>query len=116
MLERLPELEREFDDVEARLADPELLADQPRYQEVARRYSELEQLVSRARELRQRTEDLETAKEMLSGLDGDDREVMRTEVTEAEADIDRLEDELRLLLLPKDPNVGKNVIVEIRGA
>jgi peptide chain release factor 1 len=116
MLERLPELEREFDDVEARLADPELLADQPRYQEVARRYSELEQLVSRARELRQRTEDLETAKEMLSGLDGDDREVMRTEVSEAEADIERLEDELRLLLLPKDPNVGKNVIVEIRGA
>ena len=45
MLERLPELEREFDDVEARLADPELLADQPRYQEVAKRYSELEQLV-----------------------------------------------------------------------
>jgi peptide chain release factor 1 len=116
MLERLPELEREFDDVEARLADPELLGDQPRYQEVARRYSELEQLVSRARELRQRTEDLETAKEMLSGLDGDDREVMRTEVSEAEADIERLEDELRLLLLPKDPNVGKNVIVEIRGA
>jgi peptide chain release factor 1 len=116
MLERLPELEREFDDVEARLADPELLADQPRNQEVARRYSELEQLVSRARELRQRTEDLETAKEMLSGLDGDDREVMRTEVSEAEADIERLEDELRLLLLPKDPNVGKNVIVEIRGA
>jgi peptide chain release factor 1 len=116
MLERLPELEREFDDVEARLADPELLADQPRYQEVARRYSELEQLVSRARELRQRTEDLETAKEMLSGLDGDDREVMRAEVSEAEADIERLEGELRLLLLPKDPNVGKNVIVEIRGA
>jgi peptide chain release factor 1 len=116
MLERLPELEREFDDVEARLADPELLADQQRYQEVAKRYSELEQLVSRARELRQRTEDLETAKEMLSGLDGDDREVMRTEVSEAETDIERLEDELRLLLLPKDPNVGKNVIVEIRGA
>ena len=68
------------------------------------------------RELRQRTEDLETAKEMLSELDGDDREVMRAEVAEAEADIARLEDELELLLLPKDPNDGKNVIVEIRGA
>jgi peptide chain release factor 1 len=53
---------------------------------------------------------------MLTDLDGDDREEMRTEVTEAEADIARLEAELRLLLLPKDPNEGKNVIVEIRGA
>ncbi len=116
VLERLRDLEREFDDVEARLADPELIADQLRYQEATKRYRELEALVRRSRELRQRTDDLETAKEMLSGLDGDDREVMRTEVAEAEADIERLEDELRVLLLPKDPNEGKNVIVEIRGA
>ena len=116
MLERLGDLEREFDDVEARMADPELIADQSRYQDVTRRYRELEALVTRFRELRQRTDDLDTAKEMLSDLDGDDREVMRTEVSEAEADIERLEVELKLLLLPKDPNEGKNVIVEIRGA
>ena len=116
MLDRLRDLEREFDDVEARLADPALLADQERYQEVTRRYRELEAIVVPARELRQRTDDLETAKEMLTGLDGDDREVMRAEVSEAEADIARLEEQLKLLLLPADPNDGKNVIVEIRGA
>jgi peptide chain release factor 1 len=116
MLDRLRELEREFDDVEARLADPQLIADQSRYQEVTRRFRELEQLVTRYRELRQRTDDLETAKEMLSGLDGEDREVMREEVSSAEVDIARLEDELKVLLLPADPNDGKNVIVEIRGA
>jgi peptide chain release factor 1 len=116
MLDRLADLEREFDEVEARLADPELIADQARYQEVTKRYRELEALVTRSRELRQRTEDLETAKEMLSELDGDDRELMRGEAVEAEADIERLEGELRILLLPKDPNEGKNVIVEIRGA
>ncbi len=116
MLERLRDLEREFDEVEARLADPQLIADQARYQEVTKRYRELEALVTRSRELRQRTEDLETAKEMLSDLDGDDREVMRAEVSGAEADIERLEAELKLLLLPKDPNDGKNVIIEIRGA
>jgi peptide chain release factor 1 len=116
VLERLGDLEREFDEVEARMADPELIADQSRYQDVTRRYRELEALVVRFRELRQRTDDLDTAKEMLSDLDGDDREVMRTEVSEAEADIERLEIELKLLLLPKDPNEGKNVIVEIRGA
>src|SRR3546814_836838 len=98
------------------MADPELIADQSRYQDVTRRYRELEQLVTRSRELRQRTDDLETAKEMLTDLDGDDREVMRLEVSEAEADIERLEAELKILLLPKDPNDGKNVIVEVRGA
>ncbi|MEO7428790.1 MAG: peptide chain release factor 1 [Acidimicrobiales bacterium] len=116
MLDRLLDLEREFDEVEARLADPQLIADQGRYQEVTRRYRELEAIVVPARELRQRTDDLETAKEMLSGLDGDDREVMRVEVSEAETDIERLEAQLKLLLLPSDPNDGKNVIVEIRGA
>lgn len=116
MLERLSDLEREFDEVELRMGDPELIADQRRYQEVTKRYRELEALVTRARELRQRTDDLETAKGMLSELDGDDRELMRTEASEAEADITRLEEELKVLLLPKDPNEGKNVIVEIRGA
>ncbi len=98
------------------MADPELIADQSRYQDVTRRYRELEAIVMPARELRQRTDDLATAKEMLSGLEGDDREVMRAEASEAEADIERLEAQLKLLLLPADPNDGKNVIVEIRGA
>jgi peptide chain release factor 1 len=116
MLERLGDLEREFDEVEARLADPDLLADQARYQDVARRYRELEAIVTVARTLRDRTGDLETAKELLTDVEGEDRESMRGEVTEAEADIARLEEELRLLLLPRDPNDDKNVIVEIRGA
>ena len=116
MLERLEELEREFAEVEARLADPELLADQARYQDVARRYRELEAIVEHSRRLRQRTDDLETAKELLTELEGDDREEMREEAAQAEADIERLERELKVLLLPPDPNAGKNVIVEIRGA
>ena len=103
-------------ELEARLGDPDLINDQPRYQEAVKRYSELTPIVGAYRRLRQRTEDLETAKEMLSGLDGDDREVMRVEATEADADIERLQAELRMLLLPKDPNEGRNVIVEIRGA
>jgi peptide chain release factor 1 len=116
MLDRLRDLEREHQDLEARLGDPALIADQSRYQDVARRYSELGPIVEAAQQLQARTGDLEAAKEMLSGLDGDEREEMRAEVTGAEADIERLEAELKVLLLPKDPNDGKNVIVEIRGA
>jgi peptide chain release factor 1 len=116
MLERLAELEREFADVEARLADPDVFSDQARYTALARRHKELDAIVSRTRELRGRHDDLELAKQMLTESSGDDREFARTEVDHAQTDIDRLEDELRTLLLPKDPNDGRNVIVEIRGA
>jgi len=116
VLERLRDLEREFLEVEARLADPALIADQPRYQQVAKRYRELEPIVTRARALWQRQEDLETAREMLSDASGDERELLRTELAEAEADSERLTGELRVLMLPKDPNDERNVIVEIRGA
>jgi peptide chain release factor 1 len=116
VLERLAELDREFLDAEARLGDPDLIADQPRYQEVARRYRELEPIVARARELRTRRDDLATAREMMTEAAGAEREMLRAEVDEAEAAIVRLTDELRLLLLPRDPNDERNVIVEIRGA
>src|SRR5688572_33194014 len=98
MFDRLRDLEREPQGLEARLGDPELLADQARYQEVARRYSELSPIVEASHQLRTRTGDLETAKEMLTELDGDDREEMRAEVVAAEDDIARLEAQLKLLL------------------
>jgi peptide chain release factor 1 len=116
MLDRLQGLEKEFGDVEARLADPEVFADQSRYTDLARRHKELEAIVSRARELRTRTDDLEYAKQLLTDSSGDEREMARDEIEAASADVDRLEEELRLLLLPKDPNDDRNVIVEIRGA
>jgi peptide chain release factor 1 len=116
VLERLRELEREYDDVEARLADPALIADQPRYQQVTKRYRELEPLVARSRELRARQDDLETAREMLRDASAEEREMLRAEIDGAEAAITRLTDEIRVLLLPRDPNDERNVIVEIRGA
>jgi len=116
MLERLEGLEREFVEIEARLADPDVFADQTRYAELARRHKELDAIVSRARVLRSRTADLELGKQMLSESVGDDREFARSEVEQAAIDIERLEGELGVLLLPRDPNDDRNVIVEIRGA
>src|SRR4051794_6124494 len=83
---------------------------------ISRRRKELEPIVERTAELRRAREDLPTAREMLSELSGDDREQMRAEVDELEARIDVLEEELKVLLLPRDPNDTRNVIVEIRGA
>lgn len=116
MLERLDGLEQEYADVEARLADPTLVADQRRYAEAAKRYKELEAIVKCGRSLRTARDDLVTAKEMYTDTSGEDRDVIKAEIDQAEADIERLEEELRLLLLPRDPNEGRNVIVEIRGA
>ncbi len=116
MLARLSDLEREFADVEARLADPEVFADQARYTDLARRHKELDAIVSRARQHRQRREDLDLAKVMLSESSGEDREFARREAEEAESDVARLEAELKVLLLPVDPNANRNVIIEIRGA
>ncbi len=116
MLERLADLEREFDDVEARLADPDVFSDQAGYTRLARRHKELAAIVAVGRRLRQRTDDLGAAKEMLVDSSGGERDEMRTEMEEAEADIERLTAELQLLLLPTDVNADRNVIVEIRGA
>ncbi len=117
MLERLEGLEHEFASIEVRLADPAVLSDQNRLREVSRRHKELTPIVECVRRYRARVGDLAAAKEMFADTDiGDDREEMRAEVTAAERDIDAIEAELKLLLLPKDPNEGKNVIVEIRGA
>ena len=116
MIERLDALEAEFADVEARMADPTTIADQSRYRDLARRHKELDAIVTRARELRGRSGDAATAREMVTELSGDDREMIREELVEAEADVARLTAELELLLLPKDPNADRNVIVEIRGA
>jgi peptide chain release factor 1 len=115
VLERLAELDQEFRDAEARLGDPDLIADQPRFQQVAKRYRELAPIVERSRELTARRTDLEVAKEMLPDA-GDERDILRAEIDAAEAEVARLTDELRVLLLPRDPNDTRNVIVEIRGA
>jgi peptide chain release factor 1 len=116
MLERLAGLEREYDTVLARLQDPALFSDQRQLRDVSRRQKALEPIVAASRELRRAHDDLTAAKEMLPDAEGEDREMLRAAVEEAEAAIARLDEELKVLLLPKDPNDGKNVIIEIRGA
>ncbi|MGH9137921.1 MAG: peptide chain release factor 1 [Acidimicrobiales bacterium] len=116
MDERLAALEQEFRQVEARLADPAVIADHVRYTETARRYRELEPIAAKAAERRGRHDDAGAAKALLADAAGADRDFAAAELEAAEADIERIERELQLLLLPKDPNADRNVIVEIRGA
>jgi len=116
MLERLADLEQEYEDVLQKLADPAVIADQNALRDISRRHKQLEPIVQRYREYRRAMDELAEAKQMLGDSSGEDREIWRSMVDENEAAIERLEGELRVLLLPQDPNDEKNVIVEIRGA
>ena len=113
---RLVDLEREYESVLAELNDPGLSADPKRLREVSRRHRELEDVVGCFRRLEGARSDLETAREMVADSAGAERELAQAEVAQAEGDVSRLEEELRLLLVPRDPNAGRNVIIEIRGA
>jgi len=114
--DRLVELEQEYESVLSELNDPDLSADPTRLRVVSRRHRELDEVVRSFRSLESAGSDLDVAREMVADSSGAEREFAMAEVAQAEADVERLEEELRLLLVPRDPNAGRNVIMEIRGA
>ncbi len=114
--DRLSELEREYDAVVAELGDPALAGDPGRLRVLSKRMKELEEVVGTWRRLLGARADLEVARELLVDAHGDERELVRAEVDGAERTVSELEEDLRVGLLPRDPNSGRNVIVEIRGA
>ena len=114
MINKLEHLQEEFEALERSLADPELIADQPRYREAMQRYSELKEVVEVYREYADLLEDLVGARELLE--DDDFAAAAREEIDRLEPAKERLERKLERLLLPKDPYDDKNVIVEIRAA
>ena len=116
IVSRLDTLSNEYREVEARLADPETTGDPDRLRAVSQRYRELEPVVRCHAAIRSRAEDLEAARELLAGAGADDRPLAQTEIDEAIADLARLEERLRELLVPNDPHAGRAVIMEIRGA
>ena len=109
-------MEDEFVSLEASLSDPDIATDPARLRDVSRRYKDLTPVVECVRRHRARSADADAARELLADATDDERESLRVELAEAERDIAALEEELRVLMLPKDPNDGRPVIVEIRGA
>jgi len=116
VIDRLQALEDEFVSLEASLSDPDVVADQTRLRDVSRRYKDLTPVIDCVRRLRACRADVEAAGELLASAADDERDSMKAEVAEQESMLAALEEELRLLLLPKDPNDGRAVIMEIRGA
>ena len=112
MLDKLRRLDIHYQDIEARLAAGETYADPALVARLNKEQRELAPVVEAYRSYQRREQDLEEAKELMS--DPDMKELAQEEYRQAKADLEKLEEELKLLLLPSDPNDGKNVIVEIR--
>src|SRR3974390_2009383 len=114
--DRMVALEAEYAAAESELADPATLSDPDRRRAPRRRHKELGEIVRTWQELAGTREDVATAREMLTESSGDERELMRKELEDSETRVHELEERLQTLLLPKDPNEGRNVIMEIRGS
>ena len=116
MFERVQSLEDEFVSLEASLSDPALGNDQARLREVTRRYRDLTPVVDCIRRRRALLADADTARELLTVATEAERPALRDELRVTEEQVAAVEEELRLLMLPRDTNDGRSVIMEIRGA
>ncbi|MBV70150.1 MAG: peptide chain release factor 1 [Myxococcales bacterium] len=115
MQEKLADLARRFDELTARMGDPDVYAEPGLFQKIAREAADLEPLVKCWRTLEKVVQELADARELLDTEDDADmRALAEDEITELDAQEVTLRAELRILLLPKDPNDSKNVVIEIR--
>jgi peptide chain release factor 1 len=114
MFDKLTGVEERFIDIEKHLADPEVVQDRNAYQKFVREHAELNKIVTVYRKYKQTLKDLEESQELLKDADPEIKGLARDEITTLSLEKEKIEGELKALLLPKDPNDEKNVIVEIR--
>lgn len=117
MFDKLQGIEDKLEKINSSLCDPEVVSNQEEYKKLMREAKTLTPIVEKFREYKKANSDLTEAKEMLadSSLDKEFRDMASEEAAEAQKKTEELKEELKVLLLPKDPNDYKNVIVEIRG-
>ena len=116
MLEKLDFIEDKYKELAMMCADPAVIADQANWQKYAKEMGEMEPIVKKYKEYKEVLQSVQDAKDILgeSGLDEEMKELAKMELAEGEEKTEELEEELKILLLPKDPNDDRNVILEIR--
>ncbi len=116
MLEKLAQIEKNYDELTAQISSPELMNDMSNYAKTMKQHRALGEIVEKYHEVKRASEELEGARELLdaAGDDEEMREMAQMEISELEEKLLRIDEELKVLLLPKDPNDEKNVILEIR--
>lgn len=115
MLDRLDVLRNEFAEVTRQMSDPEVVSDQKKLATAGRRFKQLQPIIAAADRLSDAHGDLDAARELMELSEGEERQALHEEAESAERCIAEIGEELKILLLPRDPNDDKNVIVEVRG-
>jgi len=117
MFDKLSFIDDRFRELELKISDPEIIADQEQWRKLCKEHSDITPIVNKYREYKALVENIEEAKEMIASgeLTKDEKEMIEAEIADSNENIERVSEELKILLLPKDPNDDKNVIVEIRG-
>lgn len=117
MFEKLSFIEQQYETLAQKISDPEVIADQNIWRKLCKEHSDMSPIVEKYREYKQNQTTIDDANVMMNDpeTDKDFKEMLVDEIKEAKENIARIEEELKILLLPKDPNDDKNVIVEIRG-
>lgn len=114
VLEKLTGVEERFVNVEKLLSDPEVIKDQQAYRQYSREHAELSKIVSVFREYKHVTENIQESKGLLKDGDEEIKELAREDIQASTARLEELEGKLKWLLIPKDPNDEKNIVLEIR--
>ena len=116
ILSRLDGLKIKYEEIGQQMTDPEVIADMKKFVALNKEYKELQPVVETSEKYRTALNHLSEAKEILTTEKDDElREMARMEVAELEPELERLEEEIKLLLIPADPQDSKDAIVEIRG-
>ncbi len=114
MFDKLDFILEKYEELSLKVSDPEVINNQRVWQKHIKEMGEMEPIVNKYKEYKKAKEELQAAKEMLDENDEELREMAKMEISELEPAIDTISDELNILLLPKDPNDEKNVILEVR--
>ncbi|MEL6592566.1 MAG: peptide chain release factor 1 [Bacteroidota bacterium] len=113
MLDKLAQIELRFEEVQQQIIDPQVISDRKRYKELNIEYKQLDQIVKKTAEYRNVLSNIEDAKEMLNESDEEMRSMAKEELSSLQPQQEELEEELKVLLIPKDPEDSKNVVLEI---
>jgi peptide chain release factor 1 len=115
MLDKLASIEEKYEELTSQLGDPEILADAGRYTKIAKQHRDLDEIVSKYREYRALDKGILDSRELLETEDDAEMVALaRNELVDLEERLTKVQEDLKLLLVPKDPNDEKNVIIEIR--
>ena len=117
MFEKLAAMESKYDEISERLSDPDIVSDNKLYTQLMREFKNMTPIIEKYREYKKQLAQNEEAKELLDGggLDKEFKEMVQAEFEDSRDAMEEITQELKILLLPKDPNDDKNVIIEIRG-